>query len=141
VTASEQLYKLADRAKNAEESVESAKNKTQAELTAQVQQARQSSQRRAAERKDGAADAEARASTWWTDVQENWNSHVAKIRQNVDDTKADLDVKRAERRAESAEADAEAAVDFAYAALEEAEYAVLDAALARVEADETAAVR
>ena len=43
------------------------------------------------------------------------------------------------RRADHAEADAIAAVDFASAALEEAEYAVLDARLARMEADDLAA--
>jgi hypothetical protein len=43
-------------------------------------------------------------------------------------------------RADIAEDDAVFAIDYAYAAIEEAEYAVLDASLARVEADELAAV-
>jgi hypothetical protein len=141
MSASEQLYKLADRAKQSEENISRAKEKTQADLQGQVQQARQSSQRRAAALKGDATAAEAKVSTWWTDVQDDWNQHIAKVRQNVDDKRADHDVKRAERRAETAEDDAEAAVNFAYAALEEAEYAVLDAALARLEADEAIAVR
>ena len=141
VSASEQLYKLADRAKQSEENIERAKEKSQADLRSQVQQARQSSQQRAAELKGDAGVAKAKASTWWGDVQEDWNQHIAKIRANVDDRKADLDVKHAEHRADSAEDDAEAAVDFAYAALEEAEYAVLDAALARLDADEAVAAR
>ncbi|MEA2292551.1 MAG: hypothetical protein QOE86_190 [Solirubrobacteraceae bacterium] len=141
MSASEQLYKLADRAKQSEENIERAKEKSQADLRSQVQQARQSSQQRAAELKGDAGVAKAKASTWWGDVQEDWNQHIAKIRANVDDRKADLDVKHAEHRADSAEDDAEAAVDFAYAALEEAEYAVLDAALARLDADEAVAAR
>jgi hypothetical protein len=141
MTASEQLYKLADRAKQSEENISRAKEKSQADLQAQVQQARQSSQQHAAALKGDATATETKVSTWWTDVQDDWNQHIAKIRQNVDDKMADHDAKRAERRAETAEDDAEAAVDFAYAALEEAEYAVLDAALARLEADEAVAVR
>jgi hypothetical protein len=46
---------------------------------------------------------------------------------------------RAQEYADQAEADASFAVDYAYAAIDEAEYAVLDAALARKEADEMAA--
>ncbi len=46
---------------------------------------------------------------------------------------------RAEKIAEKREDDAAFAVQFAYAAIEEAEYAVLDAALARAEADEASA--
>jgi len=44
----------------------------------------------------------------------------------------------AQRVADGAEADADFAVDYAIAAIEEAEYAVLDATLARMEADELA---
>jgi hypothetical protein len=139
VSASEQLYKLADRAKQSEENIERAKDKGQAELRTQVEQARQSSQQRAAELKVHASDAKTKASTWWGDVQDGWNQHIAKVRENVDDRTAERDVKRAEHRAERAEDDAEAAVDFAYAALEEAEYAVLDAGLARLDADAAAA--
>jgi hypothetical protein len=141
VSASERLYKLADRAKQSEESVTRAKEAGQAELKAQVEKARQSSQQRAAALKADGSDAETQVSTRWREVHDDWNRHVTTVRQNVDDRMADHDVKRSERRAQNAEDDAEAAVDFAYAALEEAEYAVLDAALARLEADEVLAAR
>jgi DNA anti-recombination protein RmuC len=139
MSASEQLYKLADRAKQSEEKVAQAKEKTQADLRSQVQAARQSSQEHAAKLKSDVTDTKTKTSAWWSDVQKGWSDHVDKIRENVDDTMAEHDVDRAERRAEDAEGDAEAAVDFAYAALEEAEYAVLDAALARGDAEELAA--
>src|SRR3954454_9739758 len=141
VTASEQLYKLADRAKQSEEKIERAKEESHAELQAQVKRARQASQERAVALKGTATAAEAKASAQWGKVQDDWNEHIAKIRQNVSDMKADRDAQDAERRAETAEDDAEAAVDFAYAALEEAEYAVLDAELARLDADEAVAAR
>jgi hypothetical protein len=141
VTASEQLYKLADRAKQSEENLARAKETSRADLQAQVKRARQASQHRAVALKGTAIAAEAKASARWGKVQDDWNEHIAKIRQNVCYMKANRDGQQAERRAGTAEDDAEAAVGFAYAALEEAEYAVLDAALARLEADEAVAAR
>lgn len=139
--ASEQLEKLADLAKQSEDNIEHAKAESEAELKTRVQRARESSEKHAAELKGGASGAKAKASTWWSDVQDDWNKHIEKIRKDVDNRKEELDVKRAEHRAEHREDDAEAAVAFAYAAFEEAEYAVLDAILAREEADELAAAR
>ena len=141
VSASEQLDKLADRAKQSEENIEHAKEEGQAELKARVQRAREVSEKHAAELKSGTTGTKAKASKWWTDVQDDWNKHIDKIRKDVDNRKEEHDVKRAEHRAEHREDDAEAAVAFAYAAIEEAEYAVLDAILAREEADELAAAR
>ena len=141
MSASEQLDRLADRAKQSEEHIEHAKHEGRAELKARVQQARESSEKRAAELKSGASGAKAKASMWWTDVQDDWNRHIDKIRKDVDSRKEEHDIKRAEHHAERTENDAETAVAFAYAAFEEAEYAVLDAILAREEADELAAAR
>jgi hypothetical protein len=64
---------------------------------------------------------------------------VADVRSHVEAKKEQHDVRVAQRRAETAEADAEFAIDFAYSAVVDAEYAVLDAALARTEADDLAA--
>ena len=141
MSASEQLDKLAERAKQAEDNVEHAKQESQAELKARVQQARESSDRRAAQLKAGTGDAKAKASKWWTDVQDDWTKHIDKIRSDIGEGKAQHDAMRAEHRAEHREDDAEAAVAFAYAAFEEAEYAVYDAILARQEASELAAAR
>jgi hypothetical protein len=141
MTTSEKLYQLADRAKSVEARIDTAKDKTEAELRVQVAQARETSQRKAAELKASAENAEQKASSWWGEAQTNWDAHVGKVRAHLDDIKADQDVKRAEHRAERAEFDADAAVAFAAAALEEAEYAALDAALARMEADAAVAAR
>jgi hypothetical protein len=70
-----------------------------------------------------------------------WNKHIDKIRKDVGNRKEEHDIKRAEHHAEHREDDAEAAVAYAYAAFEEAEYAVLDAMLAREDANEVAATR
>lgn len=135
MSASEQLQRLTNQVKQAEENIEHAKDEDQAELKARVEQARESSEQAAAALKGGAGEAHAKASKWWVDVQDDWNKHIDRIRRDVGDRKTEHDVRRAEHRAEHREDDAEEAVAFAYAAFEEAEYAVYDAILARQEAD------
>ena len=71
----------------------------------------------------------------WNKVQSDWDQHIQRIRADLDERKAERDAQHAEREAEDAEADALDAIDFAAAAIEEAEYSVLDAALARLNAD------
>jgi hypothetical protein len=78
-------------------------------------------------------------SAWWTGVQRSWDERAAHVREQMETKKAEHDVHAAERRADNAEADAAYAIDFAYATVVEAEYSVLDAALARKEADELVA--
>jgi hypothetical protein len=60
------------------------------------------------------------------------------MRRKADEQKATLDLARANSRADAREDDAVMAVDFALQAVEEAEYEVLDAILARTEANEMA---
>ncbi|MBN9622487.1 MAG: hypothetical protein J0H06_05955, partial [Actinobacteria bacterium] len=67
------------------------------------------------------------------------SDHVADLRSKIEERKAERDAGHAARRAERAEDYAIEAVVFAAAAFDEAEYAVLDALLARVEADEATA--
>ena len=138
--ASDDLAKLADRAKQANEAVvKAAAAKNRAELEAQVGKARRAAEDKAAALKSSAADDAQSARNWWAGVQEDWKRHVAQIRENVETTKSDLDGERLELRAEDYENDAIDAVAFAEAAVEEAEYTALDAALARMDADEAAA--
>ncbi len=63
---------------------------------------------------------------------------MAALKEDMTDRRAEHDLDRANKRAENAEGDAAFAIDYAVAAIDEAEYAVLDAALARKEADELA---
>jgi len=137
--ASAQLKALADRASEAEANVQAAKTKQQAELRQQVDAAQESAAKGAADLKASADFAKDDASQTWNEVQSKWNAHVAAIRQSAEGAKTNLDAKRAERRADHAEAAAAASIEFAAAALEEAEYQVLNAALARSEADDAAA--
>jgi hypothetical protein len=136
VALSDDLATLSERAKSAETTVKAAADKGQAELNDLVDKSRHDAQDAAAALAAKSADVTGQASAWWTTAQGQWTEHVAKVRQGVEDAKASLDADRAERRAERAEADAIVAIAYAYAAIDEAEYAVLDAALARAEADQ-----
>jgi hypothetical protein len=116
-----------------------AKTRSRDELQADVDKARETAVAHAARLAESASGAGAKMSPWWAEVQQNWHSHVAKVSSDIEARKQEHDASRAARMADHAEDDAIAAVDFALAALEEAEYAVLDARLARMEADDLAA--
>jgi hypothetical protein len=96
-----------------------------------VDEARKDADDRAAEltarTRAGADEAEAH----WQQIQSAWDTHREKVRQRIDEVKADQDLEAAELRAEWAESDARDAVDFAGNAIDEAKSAMLDAILAR----------
>jgi hypothetical protein len=128
---SDRLAKLAARAKEAQTRTAAARDKAKAEIELDVASARATAQDRA-HRLQLNADATKR------DLSDAWNSHVADIRETIDDRHAEQDLQRAKCSANDALDDAEFAIEFAYSAIEAAEYAVLDAHLAQMEADELA---
>ena len=133
---SDQLARLAERAKQAEIRAEAARTKAKADLESDVSTARASAEAQADKLRETAESGEARVSDRWTDVQKSWSGHLAAVRQSIDEKKAHHDLADARRTADFAEGDAQYAIDYAYAAVEEAEYAVLDAELARMDAAE-----
>jgi len=135
---SDQLTRLAARAKQLEEHGATATTQAKSDLTQSVDNARASAQAQAESLRKSADAVEGKVSEWWTGVGKSWNEHVAAVRKNVDDKKAEHDLKVARRTADQADADASFAIDYAYAVIEEAGYAVLDAQLAHMEADELA---
>jgi vacuolar-type H+-ATPase subunit I/STV1 len=138
---SDELTKLAARAKEAQDRAAAAQGKAKADLEQEVEAARASAEEQAGKLRQDAEARKGKLSVWWQDVQRSWSEHIEKVREDMDQRKARHDVDRAEVRAENAEDDAAFAVNFAYAAIEEAEYAVLDASLARMQADEVATAK
>jgi hypothetical protein len=136
---SDQLTQLAARAKEAEDRAAAAKTKARAQLEQDVKTAREGAQDQADQLRKTAEANKGKISEWWDGVQKNWNDHIAMVRQNVDEKRAEHDVNVAQRDADNAEDDAAFAIDYAYGAIDEAEYAVLDATLARMDADSMAA--
>ena len=135
---SDQLSRLAIRAKELEDRAAAANEKGKADLEQDVRAARESAQAQAGALRKSAESSKGQISAWWDSVQRSWNDHLAAVRKSVDDRRAAHDLKAAQTAADQADDDAAFAIDYAYAAIEEAEYAVLDADLAHMEADELA---
>ena len=136
---SDELAKLAARAKETETRAAAAGSKARADLEQEVSSAREAAQAQGDKLRQKAADSEGRVSDWWVDAQKSWNERVDAVREDIEGKKTAHDVGKARRRAERAEDDAMLAIDAAYWAVTEADYAVLDAVLARMDADDAAA--
>jgi hypothetical protein len=135
---SDDLHKLADRAEEAEKHAAAARNKATAEIEQDRDSSRAVAQQQAEQLREAADSGRGKISDWWNDVQRDWNRHLAKLQESIEGKKAEVDLDMAQKDADNAEADAAFAIDFAYSAIGEAEYAVLQATLAREEADEMA---
>lgn len=139
MAVSDQLSQLSARTKELEDRAMAARSKAKADLEQEVESAREAAQVQGDVLRQSAEARKGKISAWWDSVERSWNDHLAAVREDFDDKRAAHDLKTAQRRADNAEDDATFAVGYAYAAVEEAEYAVLDATLARMEADEMAA--
>ena len=132
---SDELGKLATRAKQAEDRSAAAQKAAHDEVQHDLQSAHESLEKRTDQLRQTAEANNGKVAAWWSDVQKSWDEQIASIRRDIESKKAEHDLKAAQRRAESAEEDAEFAIQYAYWAIEDAEYAVLDATLARMDAD------
>jgi hypothetical protein len=139
VALSDQLTKLATKAKEAEDHAAAAQTQARAELDQSVKTAQEAARAQADELRKSAEVSKGKISAWWDGVQRSWDQHIAAARENIEEKRGEHDLNAAQRAADRAEGDAAFAVDYAYGAIEEAEYAVLYAALARKDADDLAA--
>src|SRR5215470_6763781 len=98
---SDQLSKLAARAKEAEDHAAAAKTKAKADLEQDVKNARESAQARAEQLQKNTETAKGDVSASWADTQRSWNQHVATIRKNIDEKRSEHDLKAAQRNADS----------------------------------------
>jgi hypothetical protein len=138
---SDDLTKLAGRAKEAEDRSAAAQHAAHDKVEHEVQSARESLENGTDQLRKTAETNKGKVAAWWSDVQKSWDEQIGSIRRDIESKKAEHDVKTAQRKADSAEEDAEFAIQYAYWAVEEAEYRVLDATLARMDADTQAAAR
>jgi hypothetical protein len=135
---SDDLTKLAARTKEAEDRATAARSAAHAQLQQDVQSAQDSMQKNTDQLRQTAEANQGKVAQWWSEVQKSWDDDIASIRRDIDSKKAEHDLHAAQRKADSAEEDAEFAITYAYWAVEEAEYRVLDATLARMNADSLA---
>jgi hypothetical protein len=135
---SNDLERLSVRAKQAEDRGAAAKAQARDQLQKAVAEARDSTQKTADELRADSAAAADRADKWADNIQRSWDEHLTRARKRIDARKAQHAADRREADAADAESYADYSIDLAYSAIAEAEYAVLDAVLARQDADEAA---
>jgi len=134
-TASELLTRLAQKAKAAEESAAAVRAKNHAALEARCNAIETSLEESEAELEAEAEQAKSKMGQMNRTLHGHLAEKRAAIKADLDAQKASKDAKRAIRRADNAESDAVLAVGFALDAIETAEYEVINAVLARAEAD------
>jgi hypothetical protein len=137
--ASELLTEMAQRAKEAENSAASLKKETRTKVEARCDEIEASLRRGDDELRTAMNSASRNMKEAQTSLRDGFEEKKHTLKAEIGAHKAARDVKRATKRADSAEADASMAVYIAMTAIEQAEYSVLDAHLARTDADALAA--
>ena len=84
MAVSDQLTKLAARAKEAEDRAAAAQGKGRADLERDVENARTSAQEQADKLRATADAKKGKLSVWWHDVQRSWDEHIEKIQPYVE---------------------------------------------------------
>ena len=79
MAVSDQLTKLAARAKEAEDHAAAAQSKASADLEKDVEAARTSAQAQADKLRATAEEKKGKLSVWWYDVQRSWDEHIERI--------------------------------------------------------------
>jgi hypothetical protein len=138
VAFSEELQKLTDRALRAQQDARDAESKARVDVEQRMSEVETSADADATELRAKAEEGRTGTSSTWTHMSESWDVHVTKVRADVARRKSRHEASSAASRANDAAYDAEFAIAVASTAIEEAGRAVLDAILARREADEAA---
>lgn len=132
------LVDLTRRAQAAVDAVDQARSEMREVLAARVERTRTDSERMADALAYGVIAAEEEAIVRWSRIQADWKDHVLSMHAHIRDQFAVRDAESLARRARYAETYAQATAALAAAAIQEAEYAILDAALARADAQQAA---
>jgi hypothetical protein len=135
---SEQLIDLSDRVKKTEDVVAAARQKNRENLENQRKRLMTSIAERNADVEEHLAAAKGKAEAGWSETRSSVQHWFTTIQAEADERRTERGIKKAERHADIAEQDAADAIDLALHVLEQAEYAVVDAALARADADDLA---
>jgi hypothetical protein len=136
---SDQLMDLAEHTKKIEDTASASREKNRKSLERTREELKSDIDERARMLVDLSHRADDSLSAWWDRVKSAVDERFSTMDAKLAERKAERDEKRAARRADEAEEDAAGLIAFAAYAVEASEYAVVDAALARAEADDLAA--
>jgi hypothetical protein len=132
---SEKLADLSARAKDVKDAAAAAQKESHDKLMARKEQARAAATTAIEKVNQEIKSASDGAARDWSAVKAKIAADMSILKAKVGQAKHDIRAERAEDYAEDMEWDAGFAVDFAIATVERARYAVLDAIIARAEAD------
>jgi hypothetical protein len=135
---SQSLQELAARVKVLEDSATATFQADRAELEKRRHEIDDAIKTEVGEFDSAVRDAAQAGRTWWNDTKTSMRRPVDEVRARVENRKSEHELHRALRAAEAAEQDAAAAIEVADYFLDVAEYAIIDAALARMAADDLA---
>ena len=135
---SQSLQDLAARVKVLEDSATATFQADRAELEKRRHEIDDTIKAEVGEFDSAVRDAAQAGRTWWNDTKTSMKRPLDEVRARVENRKSEHELHKALRAAEAAEADAAAAIEVADYFLDVAEYAIIDAALARMAADDLA---
>lgn len=135
---SESLEELAARVEVLEDSATATFEANRAKLEKRRHEIDETFKRQTGEFDSSVREAADAGRSWWNDTKASMKRPLDEIRQRVENRHSEHEFRRAARVAAAAEEDAAAAVALAAYFLNVAEYAVIDAALARMTADDLA---
>ena len=133
---SEQLADLSVRAKDAEQTLDSAEKEAHDKIVARKTQAHAAATKAVEKLNQEVKSTNDTATRKWSAVKAKIADDVNNLKANVAHAKHEHDVKRAENKADRLEWEAGFAIDYAIAAVEQAKLAVLDAVDGRLAAEE-----
>jgi hypothetical protein len=138
---SDQLSELSDRSKKTETSVSAALTKNRKDL--ERRRASLTSAINAGNKKveNQVSSTERKIQAQWSDTRSSPDDQFDMIRDHPDKRHNDKGVKKAKHHADVAEQHAADAISLVFYILDRAEYAIVDAALARADADELVAAK
>jgi hypothetical protein len=138
---SESLMQLASRVKALEASAAAARDRNREALEERRSAIQQTIESDGDKFRATQAEAKAKVDTWGADVRSQIDRRVAEMKTRFEQWQSARVLEDAQVTADIAEDDAAVAVDIAAYCLDAAEYAVVQAALARSEADSLAAAK
>lgn len=136
---SESLEALAGRVKVLEDSATATLEADRARLEQRRHEIDEAFKTEGSEFESAVREAAQAGRTWWNDTKVSMKRPLDEVRARVDKRQSEHELHRALRTADAAEEDAAAAIEVAAYFLNVAEYTVIDAALARMAADDLAA--
>ena len=133
---SEHLADLSVRAKHAEDALAAAQKEAHDKIVTRKEQARAAATAATEKVNNDIKSAVDTATRNWNAVRAKIAADIKTLKADIAHKKHDLDAKRAQNYADQLEWEANVAIDYAIASIDQAEWAVLDAIVARADAQQ-----